>query len=88
MVLPSLKQETVWLDLDDFSMKSYNAMQAIIAINAIDTQREDVVSWPILPPNSKHVLMVHRIISFTNGYVYSPGINKFSPKRLRTKDRY
>jgi hypothetical protein len=44
VVLPALKQEIVWLDLDDLSMKSYNAMQAIVAINAIDTQRVDVVS--------------------------------------------
>ena len=43
VVLPPLKQDIVWLDLDDFSRKSYNAMQAIIAINAIDTQRVDVV---------------------------------------------
>jgi hypothetical protein len=43
VVLPPLKQDTVWLDLDEFSRKSYNAMQAVIAINAIDTQRVDVV---------------------------------------------
>ncbi|KAF9652886.1 hypothetical protein BDM02DRAFT_3088163 [Thelephora ganbajun] len=42
VVLPPLKQDIVWLDLDDFSRKSYNAMQAVIAINAIDTQRVDV----------------------------------------------
>lgn len=43
VVLPPLKQDIAWLDLDDFSRKSYNAMQAVIAINAIDTQRVDVV---------------------------------------------
>ena len=43
MTLPPLKQDIVWLDLDDFSRKSYNAMQAIIAINAIDSHRVDVV---------------------------------------------
>lgn len=43
VVLPPLKQDIAWLDLDNFSRKSYNAMQAVIAINAIDTQRVDVV---------------------------------------------
>jgi len=43
VVLPPLKQDTIWLDLDDFSRKSYNAMQAIFAINAIDSKRVDVV---------------------------------------------
>ena len=67
VMLPPLKQDIVWLDLDDFSRKSYNAMQAIIAINAIDTQRVDVVSWPILFTNFEYVLTVHRITSFTDG---------------------
>ena len=44
VVLPPLKQDIVWLDLDNLSRKSYNAMQAVVAINAIDTQRVDVVS--------------------------------------------
>jgi hypothetical protein len=43
VVLPPLKQDVIWLDLDDFSRKSYNAMQAVIGINAIDSQRVDVV---------------------------------------------
>jgi len=47
VVLPPLKQDIVWLDLDDFSRKSYNAMQAIIAINAIDSKRVDVVRWSL-----------------------------------------
>lgn len=48
VILPPLKQEIVWLDLDGFSRKSYNAMQAVIAINAIDTQRVDVVCQLLL----------------------------------------
>ena len=43
VILPPLKQDIVWLDLDNLSRKSYNAMQAVIAINAIDTQRVDIV---------------------------------------------
>ena len=67
VVLPPLKQDIAWLDLDDFSRKSYNAMQAIIAINAIDTQRVDVVSRSILSAILEYVLTIHRITSFTNG---------------------
>lgn len=43
VVLPPLKQDVIWLDLDTFSRKSYNAMQAVISINAIDSHRVDVV---------------------------------------------
>jgi len=67
VVLPPLKQDIVWLDLDDFSRKSYNAMQAVIAINAIDTKRVDVVRCPLLFAYLERILMDHRITSFTNG---------------------
>ena len=66
-MLPPLKQDIVWLDLDDFSRKSYNAMQAIIAINAIDTQRVDVVRCPLLYAYHEYIVMAYRITSFTNG---------------------
>ena len=69
VVLPPLKQEIVWLDLDDFSRKSYNAMQAVIAINAIDTQRVDVVCLSIATAQPEHVLMIPRITFFINEWV-------------------
>lgn len=41
--LPAMKHETVLLDLSACAVKSYNAMQALIAINAVDSQRSDQV---------------------------------------------
>jgi hypothetical protein len=33
----------LYMDLDAYAVKSYNAMQASIAINAIDSEREGLV---------------------------------------------
>ncbi|KAH7921384.1 hypothetical protein BV22DRAFT_1038738 [Leucogyrophana mollusca] len=39
--LEPMTHKIVYMDLDEFALKSYNAMQAGIAINAIDSQRRD-----------------------------------------------
>ncbi|KAH9928494.1 P-loop containing nucleoside triphosphate hydrolase protein [Epithele typhae] len=39
--LPALHSDVVLLDLDPYAVKTYNYMQAVIAINAIDSQRTD-----------------------------------------------
>ncbi|KAF4579241.1 hypothetical protein EYR36_001051 [Pleurotus pulmonarius] len=41
ITLPSLRTENIMLDLEPIAAKSYNAMQASIVVNAIDSQRTD-----------------------------------------------
>ncbi|KIJ69192.1 hypothetical protein HYDPIDRAFT_179066 [Hydnomerulius pinastri MD-312] len=41
IILPPMRHDTIYMDLSDFALKSYNAMQAGIAINAIDSERRD-----------------------------------------------
>lgn len=44
VLLPLLQQEIVLLDLDFYALKTYNVMQATIAINAVDSERTDQVA--------------------------------------------
>ncbi|KAL4067811.1 P-loop containing nucleoside triphosphate hydrolase protein [Scleroderma citrinum] len=38
--LPPMRHEIVYMDLSEFALKSYNAMQAGIVINAVDSERQ------------------------------------------------
>lgn len=44
VLLPPMKHDIIYMDLDSYALKSYNAMQASLAINAIDSEREGAVS--------------------------------------------
>lgn len=44
VLLPPMRHDIIYLDLDIYALKSYNAMQAALAINAIDSEREGAVS--------------------------------------------
>lgn len=43
VMLPPLAQSAVYLDLEPASMRSYNVMQAMLALNAVDSERADAV---------------------------------------------
>ncbi|KAF8559866.1 hypothetical protein OG21DRAFT_1402064 [Imleria badia] len=40
VLLPPMRHVIIYMDLDSYALKSYNAMQAALAINAIDSERE------------------------------------------------
>ncbi|EGO21281.1 hypothetical protein SERLADRAFT_452413 [Serpula lacrymans var. lacrymans S7.9] len=54
VVLPPMKHEIIYMDLDPYAVKSYNALQASIAINAIDSQRTDQ-DYLFHAGNAKHL---------------------------------
>lgn len=43
VLLPPMRHDIIYMDLGSYALKSYNAMQASLAINAIDSEREGTV---------------------------------------------
>ncbi|KAH9950194.1 SNF2 family N-terminal domain-containing protein [Amylocystis lapponica] len=62
VLLPFMNQETVLLHLDPYALKTYNIMQAVIAVNAIDSQRvgQDYLFHAQADPT--HLLNVYRAL--------------------------
>lgn len=60
IVLPPVVHESILLDLDPVVVKSYNALQATIAINAIDSQRTDQVCPPLIQLYSVFIALTPR----------------------------
>lgn len=54
VVLPPMRHAPIYMDLDAYAAMSYNAMQASIAINAIDSQREGQ-DYIFHPRNAKNL---------------------------------
>ena len=52
ILLPILRHEIILLDLDPYGVKTYNVMQASVAINAIDSERVDQVGCRYLAINA------------------------------------
>ncbi|KAG1728635.1 SNF2 family N-terminal domain-containing protein, partial [Suillus paluster] len=54
VVLPPMRHTPIYMDLDAYAAKSYNAMQASIAVNAIDSEREGQ-DYIFHPRNAKNL---------------------------------
>ncbi|KAG1855044.1 hypothetical protein C8R48DRAFT_720376 [Suillus tomentosus] len=80
VVLPPMRHTPIYMDLDAYAAKSYNAMQASIAINAIDSEREGQ-DYIFHPRNAKS--LQNAIDNLSQGMFWSVSDILFNVDQIR-----
>ncbi|KAI0351515.1 hypothetical protein OH77DRAFT_1506480 [Trametes cingulata] len=81
--LALLNHKTVLLDMDPFAVKTYNLIQATIAVNAVDSERKDL-DYLFHPRNAAHLQeLVSNISHVMFWHVVDSGLDE----RLRNAQR-
>ncbi|KIY50719.1 hypothetical protein FISHEDRAFT_37708 [Fistulina hepatica ATCC 64428] len=85
-VLPPMEKHVIQLDLDPIQIKTYNAFQAVIAVNAIDSEREDQ-DYLFHKANTKHLNLVVQNMIRTNFWAVDSEFLYNVDQRMRERER-